>query len=49
MILRSDDYGDTFDTINVTAMFKAHGMATYQNGERLAVDPNNPDILFVEP
>jgi len=47
MILRSDDYGDTFDTINVTAMFKAHGNGYgRQNGERLAVDPNNPDILF---
>lgn len=47
MILRSDDYGNSFDTINVTAMFKAHGNGYgRQNGERLAVDPNNPDILF---
>lgn len=47
MILRSDDYGDTFDTINVTAMFEAHGNGYgRQNGERLAVDPNSPDILF---
>lgn len=47
MILRSDDYGTTFDTINVTSQFTAHGNGYgRQNGERLAVDPNNPDILF---
>jgi photosystem II stability/assembly factor-like uncharacterized protein len=47
MILRSNDYGATFDTINVTTQFKTHGNGYgRQNGERLAVDPNNPDILF---
>jgi len=47
MILRSEDYGATFDTINVTSRFKTHGNGYgRQNGERLAVDPNNPDILF---
>ncbi|MFP4418107.1 MAG: WD40/YVTN/BNR-like repeat-containing protein [Chitinivibrionales bacterium] len=47
MILRSDDYGSSFDTINVTSQFKTHGNGYgRQNGERLAVDPNNPDILF---
>ncbi len=47
MILRSDDYGNSFDTINVTSQFKTHGNGYgRQNGERLAVDPNNPDILF---
>ncbi|MDR2577532.1 MAG: hypothetical protein LBC70_01795, partial [Chitinispirillales bacterium] len=47
MILRSDDYGETFDKIDVTAQFKTHGNAFgRQNGERLAVDPNNPNILF---
>ncbi|MFP4242246.1 MAG: exo-alpha-sialidase [Chitinispirillaceae bacterium] len=47
VILRSDDYGTTFDTINVTSLFKAHGNGYgRQNGERLAVDPNNPDILY---
>lgn len=46
-ILRSNDYGSTFDTINVTASFKTHGNGYgRQNGERLAVDPNNSDILF---
>jgi hypothetical protein len=47
MILRSDDYGETFDTVNVTAQFKTNGNGMgRQNGERLAVDPNNPDVLF---
>jgi xyloglucan-specific exo-beta-1,4-glucanase len=47
VFMRSDDYGTTFDTINVTTKFKAHGNGYgRQNGNRLAVDPNNPDILF---
>lgn len=47
MIMRSDNYGDSFDTINVTALFKTHGNGYgRQNGERLAVDPNNPQILY---
>jgi xyloglucan-specific exo-beta-1,4-glucanase len=47
MILRSSDYGETFDTINVTAKFKTHGNGYgRQNGERLAVDPNQPDLLL---
>lgn len=47
MILRSDDYGESFDTINVTAQFKTHGNGYgRQNGERLAVDPNQPKVLF---
>ncbi|MDG5767570.1 T9SS type A sorting domain-containing protein [Balneolales bacterium ANBcel1] len=45
--LRSDNFGDTFDVINVTQQFKAHGNGMgRQNGERLAVDPNNGDILY---
>ena len=47
MILRSADYGETFDTINVTAQFKTHGNGYgRQNGERLAVDPNQPTALL---
>jgi xyloglucan-specific exo-beta-1,4-glucanase len=47
MILRSNDYGAHFDTINVTVKFKANGNGYgRQCGERLAVDPINPDILF---
>lgn len=47
MILRSDNYGATFDTINVTDKFKTHGNGYgRQNGERLAVDPHNSDVLY---
>jgi len=47
-ILRSDDYGNTFDMIDVTEQFKTNGNGMgRQSGERLAVDPNNPDVLFI--
>lgn len=46
-ILKSTDYGATFSVIDVSAQFKAHGNGMgRQNGERLAVDPNNGNILF---
>ena len=46
-ILRSRDRGATFALTDVTAQFKAHGNGMgRQNGERLAVDPNNGSILF---
>jgi len=41
-ILRSSDYGATFDTTEVTTLFKAHGNGMgRQSGEKLAVDPRN--------
>ena len=41
-ILRSSDYGATFDTTEVTSLFKAHGNGMgRQSGEKLAVDPRN--------
>ena len=44
-ILRSDDQGQTFQRINVP--FKMGGNETGRfNGERLAVDPNDGEILF---
>ena len=47
-ILRSRDYGKTFDIIEVTELFTAHGNGMgRQNGERLAVDPFNPKRLWV--
>lgn len=47
MILRSFDYGATFDTVNVSGQFKAHGNGYgRQSGEKLAVDPQNSAILF---
>jgi xyloglucan-specific exo-beta-1,4-glucanase len=46
-ILRSSDYGATFSITDVTAQFKASGNASGRgNGERLAVDPNNSNILY---
>lgn len=46
-ILKSTDKGNTFTVIDVTSKFKAHGNGMGRsNGERLAVDPHNSDILF---
>ena len=46
-IFRSKDYGVTFDTTIVTSLWTAHGNGMgRQTGEKLAVDPHNPDILF---
>lgn len=47
-ILRSTDYGQHFDVIDVTAQFKAHGNGMGRgNGERLQVDPGSSNVLFV--
>ncbi|MFP5390980.1 MAG: cellulose binding domain-containing protein [Gammaproteobacteria bacterium] len=47
-ILRSNDYGKTFTTIDVTAQFKAHGNgAGRANGEKLQVDPGSSNVLYV--
>jgi xyloglucan-specific exo-beta-1,4-glucanase len=46
-ILRSTDKGNTFTYTDVTSKFKAHGNGDGRgNGERLAVDPKNSNILF---
>jgi hypothetical protein len=46
-ILRSEDYGATFKTVDVSALWRAHGNGMgRQSGEKLAVDPNNSDIVF---
>ncbi len=46
-ILRSEDYGATFETIDVSSLWRAHGNGMgRQSGEKLAVDPNDPNILF---
>lgn len=46
-ILRSSDYGATFDTTEVTTLFKAHGNGMgRQSGEKLAVDPHNGRNLW---
>lgn len=46
-ILRSSDYGNTFDVVDVTSQFRAHGNGMgRQAGEKLAVDPANGGILY---
>jgi len=46
-ILRSEDYGATFETVDVSSLWRAHGNGLgRQTGEKLAVDPHNPDVLF---
>jgi hypothetical protein len=46
-ILKSTDKGNTFTEVVVTSQFTAHGNGMGRaNGERLAVDPNNSNILF---
>ena len=46
-ILKSTDKGNTFSVVEVTSQFKAHGNGLGRsNGERLAVDPNNSNVLF---
>lgn len=44
-ILISDDYGETFDTSYVEFLAHGNGLGR-QAGEKLAVDPNSPNILF---
>lgn len=47
-ILVSEDYGVNFDIVYVTDMIKVHGNGMgRQNGERVAIDPNNTDIIYV--
>ena len=46
-ILRSDDYGASFQIVDVSNQFKAHGNGMgRQNGEKLQVDPLDGDILY---
>lgn len=46
-ILKSTDRGNTFTVIDVTSQFKVHGNGMgRQNGERLAIDPNNSNIIY---
>jgi photosystem II stability/assembly factor-like uncharacterized protein len=46
-ILKSEDYGATFEVIDVSALWRAHGNGMgRQSGEKLAVDPHDPNVLF---
>ena len=44
-VLRSEDYGATWDTSYVEMLAHGNGMGR-QTGEKLAVDPNMPNIIF---
>ena len=44
-VLRSEDYGGTWDTSYVEMLAHGNGMGR-QTGEKLAVDPNMPNIIF---
>ncbi|MBP1546597.1 MAG: hypothetical protein J6A37_08360 [Oscillospiraceae bacterium] len=46
-ILVSHDYGEHFKQIDVSDLIKVHGNGMGRgNGERIAVDPNNSDIIY---
>ncbi len=46
-VMRSEDYGKTFETVEVTDMITVHGNGNgRQNGERIAVDPNDGNVIF---
>ncbi len=48
VICISHDYGNTFDTVDVTDLIRVHGNGMGRgNGERIAVDPHNSDIIFM--
>lgn len=44
-VLRSEDYGSSWDTSYVEMLAHGNGMGR-QTGEKLAVDPNMPNIIF---
>src|SRR5690606_29238518 len=47
-ILRSNDYGESFDIIETTNQFRAHGNGMgRQSGEKLQVDPHSGEILYL--
>ncbi len=47
-LMASDDYGDTFSVTDITDLIKTHGNGMGRgNGERMAVDPKDGNILYV--
>ena len=46
-LLISEDYGETFETVDVSDYFKIHGNGLGRgNSSRIMVDPNNTDVLI---
>ena len=47
-VLISDDYGDSFEAVDISSLVSnsGNGMGR-QNGERIAIDPVNHDILYL--
>lgn len=46
-VMISEDYGATFETVDISEQWRVHGNGMgRQSGEKLAVDPNHPDVLF---
>lgn len=47
-VLISNDYGDTFEEVDISSLVanSGNGMGR-QNGERIAIDPVNNDILYI--
>lgn len=46
-VMYSEDYGESFETVVVTDLIKVHGNGYgRQNGERIAVDPNDGNIIL---
>ncbi len=47
VIMISNDYGETFTTVDVSSQFKTHGNGEGRHtGEKLAVDPTNANTLY---
>ena len=47
-VMISDDYGENFEVVDVTDKITASGNGMgRQNGERIAIDPVNNDIIYV--
>ena len=47
-VLISNDYGDSFEVVEITDLITAHGNGMgRQNGERIAIDPINHDTLYI--
>lgn len=47
-LLKSSDYGEHFEVVELTSMITAHGNGMGRgNGERIAVDPADPQTLFI--